>query len=187
MASENDNTLKCGVINIQSISNKTIEIRELISERALDILVLTETWLDSNTSSSRISELTPNTHTFHHVPRETGVGGGVGILVSKCFVNIKMEKTRNYNTFEHLEINLKYLNKLYKIVVIYRPPPRTNFSTFLDEFEELMSMLSHENKRILVTGDLNIWFDDTDNNYTRKKNEIIDRHSFKNVIQGQNM
>ena len=76
MASEVCNVLTCGVINIQSVSNKTIEIRELINERSLDILALTETWLDSN---SRIAELTPKTHTFHHVPRETGIGGGVSV------------------------------------------------------------------------------------------------------------
>ena len=92
MASEVRNALKCGEINIQSVSNKTIEIRELISERVFDILILTETWLGNNASNSRIAELTPSTHTFHHVPRETGTGGGVGIIVSKCFSNIKMEK-----------------------------------------------------------------------------------------------
>ena len=183
MASEVCNVLTCGVINIQSVSNKTIEIRELINERSLDILALTETWLDSNSSNSRIAELTPETHTFHHVPRKTGIGGGVGVLVSNCFSNIKMEKSQNYNTFEHLEINFTYVNRLYKVVVIYRPPPKINFDIFLDEFEELMSMLSHQNRKILVTGDLNIWFDDTNNNYTRRTNEIIDRYNLRNIIE----
>ena len=94
MASEVKDVLKCGVINIQSVSNKTIEIRELIVERALDILVLTETLLDSKSSNSRIAELTPNTHTFHHIPRENGIGGGVGVLVSNCFSYIKMEESK---------------------------------------------------------------------------------------------
>ena len=177
------NEIKCGLINIQSVSNKTIEIRELISERALDILVLTETWLNDNISNSRIAELTPDTHSFHHVPRETGIGGGVGVLVSNCFSNIKLEKSQNYNTFEHLEISLRYMSKLYKFVVMYRPPPKTNFELFLDELDELMSVLSHENKKILVTGDLNIWFDDMENNYTKKTKEIIDRYNYKNVVE----
>ena len=67
MASDDRGELKCGVINIQSVSNKTIEIRELILERVLDILVLTETWLDDKVSNSRIAELTPNTHSFYHI------------------------------------------------------------------------------------------------------------------------
>ena len=53
---------------------------------------------------------------------------------------------------------------------MYRPPPKINFEVFLDEFDELMSVLSHENKKIIVSGDLNIWFDDMENNYARKKN-----------------
>ena len=44
-------------------------------------------------------------------------------------------------------------------------------------------MLSLENKEILVAGDLNVWFDDTTNIYTRGTNEIIDRYNFKNVIE----
>ena len=34
--------------NIQSVTSKTLEIRELIAEKPLDILALTETWLSNN-------------------------------------------------------------------------------------------------------------------------------------------
>ena len=35
----------CGLINIQSVENKALDIRELIDTNGLDILMLTETWL----------------------------------------------------------------------------------------------------------------------------------------------
>ena len=41
------NSLNCALVNIQSVTNKTIEIRELIAEKSLDILALTETWLSN--------------------------------------------------------------------------------------------------------------------------------------------
>ena len=56
-------SLNCALINIQSVTSKTLEIRELIAEKSLDILALTETWL-SNNDSSKIAELVPDTHNF---------------------------------------------------------------------------------------------------------------------------
>ena len=47
-------------MNVQSVTSKTLEIRELIAEKSLDILALTETWL-SNNDSSKIAELLPDT------------------------------------------------------------------------------------------------------------------------------
>ena len=52
--------LKYGLINIQSVGNKTIKIRNLINEQEFDVFLLTETWLQGNISdSSRIKEMKP--------------------------------------------------------------------------------------------------------------------------------
>ena len=74
-------SLNSALLNIQSVTSKTLEIRELIAEKSLDILALTETWL-SNNDSSKIAELVPDTHIFYHIPREKR-GGGVGLCLSK--------------------------------------------------------------------------------------------------------
>ena len=79
MDTRSQNNLKCGFVNIQSVGNKTIEIRELIVEKSLDILALAETWLSVN-DEAKIHELTPSTHTFLHAPRANR-RGGVGGLV----------------------------------------------------------------------------------------------------------
>lgn len=41
----NKKVCKGGLLNVQSVGNKTIEIRELIEQYNLDIFMLTETWL----------------------------------------------------------------------------------------------------------------------------------------------
>ena len=64
-----DKVLHCGLVNIQSVGNKTINIRNLINEAKFDIFMLTETWLWGNVSdSSKIKEMTLKTHTFYHFP-----------------------------------------------------------------------------------------------------------------------
>ena len=81
--------LKYGLINIQSIGNKTIKIRNLINELELDVLLLSETWLQGNISdSSRIKEMKPSTHNFYHIPRKNKSGGGVGAVISKSFSSV---------------------------------------------------------------------------------------------------
>ena len=49
---ESSLNIKCGLINIQSVGNKTIKIRNLINENKLDLLLLTETWLQGNISEN---------------------------------------------------------------------------------------------------------------------------------------
>ena len=60
--------LKCA-LNIQSVGNKTCEIRDYINDNKLDILMLAETWLN-NYDSAKIREMTPDTHTLY-----TSLGG----------------------------------------------------------------------------------------------------------------
>ena len=132
MASETK-FFKCGLLNIQSVRNKTTIIRELIDEFGLDILVLTETWLCHGVQDeSRINDMLPNTHTFYHKPRERKTGGGVGIFLSKQFSNVKVINRIPCETFEHLEIRFNYGNKVLVMVALYKPP-WTNEAQFNEE------------------------------------------------------
>ena len=79
MATNAMSSIKCALVNIQSVGNKTCEIRDYIIDNQLDILVLTETWLN-NCDSAKIKEMTPDTHKFLHIPRGTGRGGASGFL-----------------------------------------------------------------------------------------------------------
>ena len=82
---------KCGLLNVQSVGNKTIEIRELIEQFKFDIFMVTETWLKEGAGDdAKIKEMLPDTHYFYHVPRIEQVGGGVGIFLSKQYTNIKV-------------------------------------------------------------------------------------------------
>ena len=88
---DSKDNIRCGLINIQSVSNKTIEIRELITDYKLDICVLTETWLQGNLSdASKIKEMTPDTHVFYNAPRKDKRGGGVGVVMTRIFSRITM-------------------------------------------------------------------------------------------------
>ena len=181
MASETK-FFKCGMLNVQSIRNKTTIIRELIREINLDILILTETWLSHGVQDqSRINDMLPNTHTFHHKPREEKTGGGVGVFLSKQFSNIRIMNRIPYDTFEHLEIKFNYGNKVIVMVALYRPP-EANVAQFNEEFNSYLDLCNDELMRTYICGDFNIWLDDLNNNSANNFKETIDSHNLENKV-----
>ena len=40
--------LSCGLVNVRSVKNKDIWLKQLLSEDQIDICILTETWLNKN-------------------------------------------------------------------------------------------------------------------------------------------
>ena len=57
------NSLKCGLLNCQSVGNKAIYINSLINEFSYDLFFVTETWLNG-ASPAIVAEMTPKTHSF---------------------------------------------------------------------------------------------------------------------------
>lgn len=117
MATKTSNRIKCGLINIQSVSNKTFDLYELIEDHDLDILALTETWL-SECDTAKIREMTPaGTHRFLHVPRGTR-GGGVGIFLSTSFKKITKKKCEVWSTFEVIQVSCEIRGRKHILIVI---------------------------------------------------------------------
>ena len=50
--------------------------------------------------TAKITEMTPETHTFIHVPRKDRRGSGVGIFFSNMFEKVRVNPTEVVETFE---------------------------------------------------------------------------------------
>ena len=145
--------LKCALVNIQSVGNKTYEIRDYINDNKLDVFVLTETWLNIN-DSAKIREMTPDTHTFLHVPRDDKRGGGVGIFISNSFSKIKKEKVPNTDNFELMQVSCVYNGRKLVFIVVYRSPSLSD-AHFRDEFRLYLESLDTVGSEVFVCGDFN--------------------------------
>ena len=173
--------LKYGLINIQSVGNKTIKIRNLISELELDVLLLSETWLQGNISdSSRIKEMKPCTHNFYHIPRKNRGGGGVGAVVSKSFSSVTIKNELVFESFEYIDLELKRKNKVLEVILLYRPP-NSSKRKFIEEFSTLLEMVNDISKTI-ISGDFNLWMDDDKDNYVMEFKELLDAYSITNGV-----
>ena len=90
-------------INVRSVKNKVLFVADVMISRDIDILALTEKWLDSVIDDRVISALVPRGHGFHVVSRPGGKrGGGVAVLY-KSGLTLKTTSTRgSYCHFEYV-------------------------------------------------------------------------------------
>ena len=73
--------LKFGTVNAMSLNNKSLSILETVLDHKLDILLITETWINDE-KSDVLGDLNSNGYTFKNFPREDHKGGGIGLLFS---------------------------------------------------------------------------------------------------------
>lgn len=149
------------LLNSRSVRNKTLILKDYVVEHDIDVLALTETWLQpDNTDDLVIKELCPTGYSFLHAPRSTGRGGGVGVLFKDSLKMKKIDKQK-FHSFENIQLNLHSSTSSTVILVIYRPPS-TNCSTFLEEFSNFLEQFVIASGRLLLVGDFNFHLNSTD-------------------------
>ena len=101
-----DDCLNLGYMNIQSLNHKENIIENLILNKNLDLMILTETWLKVAGDECRVSQMTPNNFSTHSFPRwttqpEERQAGGISLTFRNVFDPF-IKKTYNvdFPTFE---------------------------------------------------------------------------------------
>ena len=171
--------INVALVNVCSINNKCNDILDIIIDKNIHVFCLTETWLKEG-QSSLITSFVPDTHIFHHIPRPKGRGGGVGIVISKNFDNVKAFNRFN-DQFESIELHATYQKTKMVFNVIYRPP-NGKVADFIPIFEKHILELEEKEKNVIYLGDFNIHMDNINNNDTKKMNTLLETFSLKNLI-----
>ncbi len=115
---ETDSTkVRMALLNVSSISNKTFAINEHILSNKLDLLFMTETWLNAG-ELGPLSEVCPTDYNFFNTTRSVGRGGGLAtIFRNKC----RLLASELFSSFEVQQFQMEGCNPLLCILV-YRPP-----------------------------------------------------------------
>ena len=135
--------LTVGSLNIQSVRNKTDIIRDIVINQNIDILSLTETWINNKEKDDfYMKGLTFPGYEFSHIPRQGNCGyGGVGVLHKASIKVICSEKYKS-DSFENMLIQFNTGSRCLNLVTLYRPPPnQKNKLTTTQFFEEFSTFL----------------------------------------------
>ena len=170
--------VRIGVMNVQSLGNKLDCVIDHITDNRIDIVGITETWLsnDDKNNMSVVNTCLNNGYTLLHRPRNTGRrGGGVGVLINNQ-INVKSRMigvNPEITSFESMEVVITAGSITIRLSVIYRMHPvksKNGFKqgTFCNEFNDYLEKLSCMNGNIVIVGDFNIDWLNT-NGYERKQ------------------
>ncbi|KAM5152710.1 uncharacterized protein ACMZJ9_010837 [Mantella aurantiaca] len=147
--------LSCALWNARSVCNKLTSVHDLFISNSLNLLAITETWIqDSDTASS--AALCHGGLHWTHSPRSSGQkGGGVGILLSpqSRFQILPSPPSLSLPSFESHCIRL-FSPAPLRIAVIYRPPGP--ISRFLDDFSVWLPYFLSSEIPTIILGDFNI-------------------------------
>lgn len=140
--------------NTRSLNNKAGLIYDIITDRKLDFMCLTETWQNQQDFLS-LNQATPPGYNYIQKPRSLGRGGGLAVIYNADI--IVKELPTNVVTFECVHFVMAGAVQL-QVVLVYRPP-KVPKSSFLPEFSELLSTVCPMSPSTLILGDFNIHLD----------------------------
>ena len=168
------NNLNIVLTNARSVRNKATIYSYYILENDLDIIIITETWLNDQGDESVIHELVPAGYSYVSRNRKNREGGGI-IIIYKETLQIKLSKNESYTSFESIEVTCKISKtnpQLLRIFGIYRPPPsvknKLTVNQFLSEFQDFLIEKTLLPSQAIFAGDFNFHVDDVNNNFSNK-------------------
>ena len=146
--------------NADGVSNKQVELSEIINNEKPHIVLITETKLNSSDISTQIFKV--NNYNIYRKDRvnEDG-GGGVALLVHQDLFS-ELIPDNLFNT-ETIACKIQYDNQSVLIGCIYRPPSST--SEYCSRVNKVIDKLSqYEANQCLICGDFNYPKIDWNNN-----------------------
>ena len=159
--------LYLGYTNIRSANNKILDIRSCITLRNLDILVLIETWLSSETPSEifRLPE-----YTIHRRDRKSR-GGGIMIATRN---ELRVQEVNTNSQCELLAVDIYNNNNTrqsLRIIAAYNP--KASDTTYLKELLIGIAALIESKQHYIILGDFNINYSQTATNNICHQSQII--------------
>lgn len=160
-SSESGHSLSILYQNTRGLRSKTTDVFNSIAQSSLEIIALTETWLNASISDCELfgSEFNVYRADRNFLLRDVTRGGGVLIGVHEKFVSAQVNLS--VNAFPQLQyidvVAVKVmLNVSYVYLINLYIPPNTPFEEFRGFFEALESLHFLYDSKLVVLGDFNI-------------------------------
>lgn len=147
-----------GLLNARSARHKAALIHDVIADKRLDLLVLTETWIPSDAPDAVKLDVAPPGYSVIHRHRGSSReqrGGGLAVIHRECIKATTVD-IGEHSEFESLAV--KVVGRRFASVVVvcvYRPPAAVT-ATFVDQLSDLLDRLILLDSPFVLTGDFNV-------------------------------
>ena len=172
-------SLQCATINCRSTINKSADLKCEISNKNINLCVLTEIWIKEDDMITPL-ELCPPGYKSISIPHQKQMGGGVAIIYRDT-LNLNQNSTYNFQSMKCSDFRLDLPSRCVNLAIIYRPPDR-RFQQFLDELYKYMEWNINTTEKLLLTGDFNIKMNDEHNQETAKFLDFLESFRLINHI-----
>ena len=161
-----DPNIIIATINSQSIRTKELQIRDIIQDHALDVLLVTETWLSAKDKNwCSVTDLNKHDLCLHTHNRQWGRGSGLG-LICKSHFKVKLFKKGDTPSFEFTTWELTIKSQCITITGIYHPQysakNRITNGMFNDDFTNFTTNLLSDCINNIILGDFNLHVSNSD-------------------------
>ena len=155
-----DSKITFATCNIQSLRYKELQVSQLFTDYALDFLVITETWLNSNHENwKNTTILNWDNLKLSTVDCGTGKGGGLA-LIHKAQYPVKLISSGHKTSFKSAMWELRAKNNTITIHSIYHPPysttNRITNAMFIEEITDYVSSCLPTHQNNIFIGDFNL-------------------------------
>ena len=112
-------SLNCCLINARSLCNKLVDLRHLLVSNALDVLLVTESWLTPEYPSSLLAD--PKYFSVLRNDR-LSLGGGVCAFIKYGIDFVSIDVPPAYNNLELLVFDILGVHIKYRFILSYCAP-----------------------------------------------------------------
>ena len=178
-----------GVLNAQSLGNKSAIINDCILDKHLDIMTIVESWHDSFNTPSIIAATPPNYRVVERARPRSGASdlsvksnhGGICVFV-RSSIKVTVVDFPVYRTFELLPLYIHGNSTNSLFLAVYRPGSNAPTTEFVDEFTDVLDRSSSYSKCIVV-GDVNIHLDDPVAPQSTSFHNVLDNFGLSEWVQ----
>lgn len=152
--------LTLGVFNTHSAVHRASLLHDVIADRRIDLLVLTETWMKASHPAAITQDIAPpGFQVLHRFRRDDIDGGGVALVYADNLQVSVVPMSSSVNSADVLVTRVRMRRGRLNIAAIYRPPASTRYAIsdrqFCDELGVLMDELLALPGQLVLCGDFN--------------------------------
>jgi Endonuclease-reverse transcriptase len=173
--------LKLLYSNVQSLPGKLNEIEAVLQDLKPDIVLLCETWCNTNLTNAMLNIEGYNFQNDLRMDRTdtaNGIGGGLAVYTKTGLEVLPCDTPVEFN--QHVKFSIKSGSEKVNVYLIYRPPAGGQVSK-----EQLCNLIETVEKNSILVGDFNLPDINWASGQTRGKDnqDILDACTGVNLVQ----